>query len=102
MCFKRILGSRVVNRKEPISSSVIHDFNDLADLENPIHLCNVTSCYFLEGEKRQLEICLQFEENPTVYTKTADDENIAKIFVKKLEKKKPRTLYNDLTKIQRK
>ena len=41
---KRILGTRVVNRKEPISSSVIHDLIGLADLQNPVHLRNVTMC----------------------------------------------------------
>ena len=39
---KRILGTRVVNRKEPISSSVIHDLIGLADLQNPVHLRNIT------------------------------------------------------------
>ena len=39
---KRILGTRVVNRKEPISSSVIYDLIGLADLQNPVHLRNVT------------------------------------------------------------
>ena len=39
---KRILGTRVVNRKEPVSSSVIHDLIGLADLQNPVHLRNVT------------------------------------------------------------
>ena len=39
---KRILGTRVVNPEEPISSSVIHDLIGLADLQNPVHLRNVT------------------------------------------------------------
>ena len=39
---KRVLVTRVVNRKKPISSSVIHDLIGLADLQNPIHLRNVT------------------------------------------------------------
>ena len=39
---KRVLGTRVVNRKEPISSSVIHDVIGLANLQNHVHLPNVT------------------------------------------------------------
>ena len=39
---KRILGARVVNRKEPIPSSVIHDLIGLADFQNLVHLRNVT------------------------------------------------------------
>ena len=43
---RRILGTWVVNRKELISSSVIHDLTVLADLQNPFHLRKVTM-YFL-------------------------------------------------------
>ena len=39
---KRILGTWVVNRKEHISSSVIHDLTVLADLQNPFHLRKFT------------------------------------------------------------
>ena len=46
---KRILGTRVVNRKEPISSSIIHDLIGLADRQNPfiyvMSLC--TFCHSL-------------------------------------------------------
>ena len=38
----RILGTAIVNRKEPISSSVIHDIISRLNLENPVELRNVT------------------------------------------------------------
>ena len=47
-----LLSMRALNRKEPISSSVIHDFIGLADLQNPVNLRNVTmyvlsfACFF--------------------------------------------------------
>ena len=39
---KRILGTAIVNRKEPISSSVIHDFICSSNLENSVELRNIT------------------------------------------------------------
>ena len=39
---KRTLGTAIVNRKEPISSCVIHDIISLSNLENPVELRNVT------------------------------------------------------------
>ena len=39
---KRILGTAIVNRKEPISSRVIHDIVGRSNLENPVELRNVT------------------------------------------------------------
>lgn len=39
---KRILGTGIVNRKEPISSSVIHDVISHSNLENPVELRNIT------------------------------------------------------------
>ena len=39
---KRILGTAIVNRKEPISSSVIHDIISRSNLENPVESRNVT------------------------------------------------------------
>ena len=40
---KRILGTAIiVNRKEPISPSVIHDIISRSNLENPVELYNVT------------------------------------------------------------
>ena len=39
---KRILGTAIVNRKEPISSSVIHVIISRSNLENPVELRNVT------------------------------------------------------------
>ena len=38
---KRILGTAIVNRKEPISSSVLHDIISCSNLENPVELRNV-------------------------------------------------------------
>ena len=38
---KRILGTAIVNRKEPISSSVIHDSSS-SNLDNPVELRNIT------------------------------------------------------------
>lgn len=48
-CFQKYLrpGTWVVNRKEHISSSVIHDLTVLADLQNPFHLRKVTTCMYL-------------------------------------------------------
>ena len=39
---KRILGTAIVNCKEPISSSVIHDIISRSNLENPVELRSVT------------------------------------------------------------
>ena len=39
---KRILGTAIVNRKEPISYSVIHDIISRSNLESPVELHNVT------------------------------------------------------------
>jgi len=39
---KRILGTAIVNRKEPISSIVIHDIISRSNFENPVELCNIT------------------------------------------------------------
>ena len=39
---KRILGTRALNRKEPISPTLIHDIVKKSDLENPVVLRNVT------------------------------------------------------------
>ena len=39
---KRILGTAIVNRKDPISSSVIHDIISRSNLKNPVELRNVT------------------------------------------------------------
>lgn len=39
---KRILGTGIVNSKEPISSSVIHDIVSHSNLENPVELRNIT------------------------------------------------------------
>ena len=39
---KRILGTATVNRKEPISSDLIHKIVSHANLDNPVDLCNVT------------------------------------------------------------
>ena len=39
---KRILGTGIVNRKEPISSSVIHDVISHSNLENHVELRNIT------------------------------------------------------------
>ena len=40
--YKRIIGTTIVNRKEAITSLVIHDLIGSADLQNPVHLRNVT------------------------------------------------------------
>ena len=39
---KRIFGTAVVNRKEPISSGVIHDLISRSNLDNPVELRNIT------------------------------------------------------------
>ena len=39
---KRILGTATVNRKEPISSDLIHEIVSHANLDNPVDLRNVT------------------------------------------------------------
>ena len=39
---KRILGTAIVNHKEPISSSVIHDILSRSNLEYPVELHNIT------------------------------------------------------------
>ena len=39
---KRILCTAIINRKEPISSSVIHDIISRSNLENPVELRNIT------------------------------------------------------------
>ena len=56
---KRILGTRVVNRKEPISSSYIHGLIDLVDPQNAVHLRIVQypkseNCRFVQptGQKK--------------------------------------------------
>ena len=43
---KRIIGTAIVNRKEPISSSVIHDISSRSNLENPVELHNATLYVF--------------------------------------------------------
>ena len=39
---KRILGTAIANRKEPISSSVVHDIISRSNLDNPVELRNIT------------------------------------------------------------
>ncbi|XP_068738599.1 uncharacterized protein [Montipora capricornis] len=39
---KRLLGTAIVNRKEPVSSSVIHDIISRSNLDNPVELRNIT------------------------------------------------------------
>lgn len=39
---KRILGTGVVNRKEPVSPSLIHDIIGRSNLDNPVELRNIT------------------------------------------------------------
>lgn len=39
---KRILGTAILNCKEPISSSVLHAIISNSDLDNPVELCNIT------------------------------------------------------------
>ena len=39
---KRVLGTSVLSRKEPISATLIHDIVNKSDLGNPVELQNVT------------------------------------------------------------
>ena len=39
---KRVLGTSVLSRKEPISATLIHDIINKSDLGNPVELQNVT------------------------------------------------------------
>ena len=39
---KRVLGTSVLRRKEPISATSIHDIINKSDLDNPVELRNVT------------------------------------------------------------
>ena len=58
---KRVLGTSVLSRKEPISAILIHDIINKSDLHNPVKLHNVTM-FCLLPISLGLTMCLELEE----------------------------------------